>query len=100
MGYCENCGFRVPRDQEYCERCANLDFSYVSEDAKPVDPEEIRFAETGGYVLETTTFWSRSEYIAIQDPEDVDNVLEHQTETEKPTGFFGIVDLFRKRRQN
>jgi hypothetical protein len=93
--YCEHCGFRIERGEE-CEQCADLDFRYVDDSEKPIDIDAIRWAEDGGYVLKTTRLWSRSEYIAIQDPEDVDSIFEKRS-GEKPTGFFSIVDLFRRR---
>lgn len=94
--YCEHCGFRTDDGTE-CEQCADLDFRFVDDAEKPIDPDDIRWSEDGGYVLETTCRWSRSEYIAVQDPEDVDSVFEKKG-GETPTGFFGIVDLFRRRR--
>ena len=97
MAYCDLCGFRVERGAETCEQCGNLDFSYVSDDAKPIDPADIKWADTEGYVIETTCSWSTAKYIVVQDPEDVDNVLEHEPDREDPAGFLGLVQLFRRK---
>jgi hypothetical protein len=99
MAYCEHCGFRIGRDEETCQQCGHLDFSYVSDDAKPIDPADIKWAHVEGYVIETTCSWSSAEYIVVEDPEDVDNVLEHEPDREDPAGFFGIVQLFRRKRE-
>lgn len=69
MAYCEHCGFRIERGAETCRQCGHLDFSYVSDDAKSIDPN------------------------------DVDNVLEHEPDRENPAGFLGIVQLFRRRKK-
>ncbi|WP_340098442.1 hypothetical protein [Salinibaculum salinum] len=97
MAYCEHCGFRISRGEETCERCGHLDFRYVSDDARPIDPDEIRWADKKGYVVETTCSWSTTKYIVVQDPDDIDNVLAHEPDTEKPAGFFGIIPLLRRR---
>lgn len=93
--YCEHCGFRIESGEE-CEQCADLDFRYVPDGEKPVDVEDIRWAEDGGYVIKTTRWWSRSKYIAVQDPDEIDGIFEKKG-GEKPTGFLSIVDLFRRR---
>jgi hypothetical protein len=97
MAYCEQCGFRIERGEDRCERCGHLDFSYVSDDAKPIDPADIKWADTEGYVIETTCTWSTSEYIVVQDPQTVDSVFGHEPDREDPAGFLGIVQLFRRR---
>ncbi len=56
MAYCEHCGFRIERGVETCQQCGHLDFSYVSDDAKPIDPEDIRWADTErNFDFETTS---------------------------------------------
>ena len=94
MAYCEQCGFRIERGDERCEHCGHLDFSYVSDDARPVDPEDIAWADTEGYVIETTCSWSTAEYIVVPDPEDVDNAFEHGPDWEDPAGVLGVVQRF------
>lgn len=93
--YCEHCGFRIESGEE-CEQCRDLDFRYVPESEQPIDVGEIRWAEDGGYVIATTRWWSRSEYIAIEDPDDVDSVFEKR-DGAAPSGFLGLFDLFRRR---
>jgi len=97
MAYCEHCGYRIPRDEEVCEQCGGLDFTYIDEEDMPVDPEEIKWADKGEYVVETTCSWSTADYIAIQDPDDIDNVLAREPDVDKPTGFFGVIPLLRRR---
>lgn len=97
MAYCEHCGFRIARGEEECERCGHLDFSYIGDDDKPIDPDDIRWSDVEGYVVETTCSWSTAEYIVVEDPDDIDNVLEYEPDREKPTGFVGLIPALRRR---
>jgi hypothetical protein len=99
MAYCEHCGYRIPRGEEACEQCGDLDFTHVDDEEFPIDPADIKWADTGEYVVSTTSSWSDAEYIAIPDPEDVDNVFAHEPDREDPRGFLGILPLFRRRRE-
>ena len=95
--YCEHCGFRTEAGEE-CAQCSKLDFRFVDDSEKPIDVEDILWAEDGGYVLKTTRWWATSEYIAIQDPEDVDSIFA-KTDGERASGFFSVFRLLRGRRR-
>jgi hypothetical protein len=94
--YCEHCGFRVETGEE-CTQCAKLDFRFIDDSEKPIDVDDILWAEDGGYVIETTRWWSNTEYIAIRDPDEIDNVFE-KTDGERASGFLSALKLLRGRR--